>query len=311
MKHHLALLAAAALWATAQAPALAATYTYIGATYTSNSISPFTAPCATPTCADFTTTMRQTGSFTTAVPLAANLNHADILPLITSYSFNDGLYQYSSTASGDNMLFAFASTDSAGNIVASDIQIFQWQTASHGLNDRVNAITVDAVSRSNTPCPSLESPGVCRNTNDDASTSRASIHVGASGWSTNAAPSGPPTITSPTPPGGTLGVPYSYTVVAAGAQPMNFIDAGTLPAGLSIDPNTGAITGTPLATGSYQVTLTANNGLMPSAVQSFTMAIAPAAAVQAVPVDNPFALALATAGMLGLALRGRRTGPFK
>lgn len=311
MKNHLALLAAAALWATAQVPALAATYTYTGATYASNAISTFTAPCATPTCANFTTAMKQSGSFTTAVPLAANLSGVDIQPLITSYAFDDGLHQYSSTAPGDNIRHAVVSTDSMGNIAVSDILVFQWQTASHGVNDRTNVITVDADSRSNTLCAILKSSGVCGFTNDDASTSLAATHVGASGWSTNAAPSGPPSITSPTPPGGTLGVPYSYTVVAAGAQPMNFIDAGTLPAGLSIDPNTGAITGTPLATGSYQVTLTANNGLMPSTVQSFTMAIAPASAVQAVPVDNPFALALAAAGVLGLALRGRRKAPFK
>jgi len=66
-----------------------------------------------------------TGSFTTASPLPANLNNTAIaggtggLGLVTSWSFNDGLFTYTPASSaiwlGEGSSFA-VSTDSAGNI---------------------------------------------------------------------------------------------------------------------------------------------------------------------------------------------------
>lgn len=126
MKKYLALLAAAFL----QTSAWAATYTFIGPTYTT--LTPFTPPCATPTCGNFTAAMRQTGSFTTAAPLAPNLNTADISGLIQSYSFSDGLVQYNSGDAATRLAFAVVTTDAAGNIVGESIDIHHWQTASQG-----------------------------------------------------------------------------------------------------------------------------------------------------------------------------------
>ena len=101
-------------------------------------------------------------------------------------------------------------------------------------------------------------------------------------WPCESAASVPATSASPAP-----------TVVATGTAPLAFTDAGTLPPGLVIDTNTGAVTGTPTSAVSQSVTITANNGVMPSAAQTFTMAIAPAAAgVTAVPTLGEWGLLL-------------------
>jgi PKD repeat protein len=66
-----------------------------------------------------------------------------------------------------------------------------------------------------------------------------------------------PVITSPTSATGTTGQPFSYQIVASN-NPTSFSVTG-LPAGLVLNPNTGAISGTPTAAGTSSVTLRATN----------------------------------------------------
>ena len=68
----------------------------------------------------------------------------------------------------------------------------------------------------------------------------------------------PPVITSPGTASGQTGVAFSYTIVATN-QPQSF-STSALPAGLALNPATGAITGTPTALGVFNVTMTATNG---------------------------------------------------
>ena len=57
-------------------------------------------------------------------------------------------------------------------------------------------------------------------------------------------------------PGGTAGVEYSQTVtVTGGTAPYSFSGAG-LPAGISIDPSTGTISGLPTTPGTYSISVT-------------------------------------------------------
>lgn len=58
-------------------------------------------------------------------------------------------------------------------------------------------------------------------------------------------------------PGGSLGVPYTATLVAAGgATPYTWsITTGSLPVGLTLNPTTGVISGTPTAAGSSSFTV--------------------------------------------------------
>ncbi len=168
-----------ALAACAYGSAWAATYTYNGTNYAQNKINNFTAaPCAAVSqCANFTTGMKQQGSFTTAAPLQTNLANANIAALITSYSFDDGLTQYTSGGANDHLLFAKVSTDSMGNIVNSNIILGKWQTASHGVNDRLDTIAVNNVSNHNVLCDSVTPAGACSLSHNDTSSSDADTFI--------------------------------------------------------------------------------------------------------------------------------------
>ena len=63
-------------------------------------------------------------------------------------------------------------------------------------------------------------------------------------------------------PNGVVGSAYSATVTATGgAGPISFsVSSGSLPAGLALDPNTGAIAGTPSAPGTFLFTVAATDG---------------------------------------------------
>ncbi len=120
-----------------------------------------------------------------------------------------------------------------------------------------------------------------------------------------ATPATAATITSGPPPGGTVGVPYSFTVTASGTAPIAFAATG-LPPGLSIDPASGAISGTPTTGGSYSVTITATNA-GGTATQNATMAIAGAATPASIPTLSEWGLIVLSLLLAGMAaLRWRR-----
>jgi len=62
--------------------------------------------------------------------------------------------------------------------------------------------------------------------------------------------------------GGIAGTPYSNQVSATGyPTPSYSVTAGSLPNGITLDANTGAITGTPTVGGNFPFTISANNGI--------------------------------------------------
>jgi outer membrane protein OmpA-like peptidoglycan-associated protein len=84
----------------------------------------------------------------------------------------------------------------------------------------------------------------------------------------------PPTFTDGVVAGGVTAVAYTDGVSATAPTAVTYaVTAGALPAGLSLDPTTGAITGTPTTPGSYSFTITAS-ALSGSADVTVTIVVA-------------------------------------
>ncbi|MEO8613106.1 MAG: putative Ig domain-containing protein, partial [Chloroflexota bacterium] len=88
------------------------------------------------------------------------------------------------------------------------------------------------------------------------------------------------TVTPATLPNGMIGIPYNQTIGATGGSGTynNFaISAGSLPPPLTLDPTTGAITGTPTTIGTFPFSVTVTDSLGATGVQPYSVTIDPAA----------------------------------
>ena len=115
---------------------------------------------------------------------------------------------------------------------------------------------------------------------------------------------GDPTITAPLTGTGEVGVPYDSVPAAAGGSGTYTwsVTDGTLPDGLSLDPTTGEVTGTPTTAGPSTFNLVATDSLGQSGRQSESITIA---------ADPTIAAPLTGTGEVGRPLRlgpGRRRG---
>jgi hypothetical protein len=85
----------------------------------------------------------------------------------------------------------------------------------------------------------------------------------------------PPAITSASAASFRVGVLGSFPVVATGFPAPTFSETGKLPMGVTINSTTGVLSGTPAAGtgGFYPITITASNGVLPNATQSFVLSV--------------------------------------
>jgi Putative Ig domain/PKD domain len=88
---------------------------------------------------------------------------------------------------------------------------------------------------------------------------------------------GPPTLTCPAVSSGEVGAALNSpaSVVGGGTAPYTFSVTGTLPGGLTLNTSTGAITGTPTASGTFTLQVKDANGVMATATCPFTIAPPP------------------------------------
>jgi hypothetical protein len=98
---------------------------------------------------------------------------------------------------------------------------------------------------------------------------------------TTAAPGLAPSDPKNPNPGFTVGQAGTFTPVLTGTPPPTVsLSAGNLPPSLTLDPSTGAISGTPDpgTAGQYPITLTASNGISPDATMTVTLEVSDASA---------------------------------
>ncbi len=81
----------------------------------------------------------------------------------------------------------------------------------------------------------------------------------------------PPQFSSTPVTAGTVGSSYTYTATASGTPAPTLLASG-VPAWLTFDANSGVLTGTPPAEGTYgPINIAATNGVSPDAVQTFSI----------------------------------------
>lgn len=119
----------------------------------------------------------------------------------------------------------------------------------------------------------------------------------------------PPIVMNPlTLPDGSLGTPYNEVVFASGGAPpyMYAVTSGALPPGLTIDPNTGTISGIPTVDGDFVFVITATDDNGCPGSLSYTISIAFAA--PGIPTLSEWGLAIfaALAALVALLILRRR-----
>ena len=112
------------------------------------------------------------------------------------------------------------------------------------------------------------------------------------------------TVSPATLPNGTVGVQYNQTLTAGGmAGPFVFtVGAGALPTGLTLNPATGALTGTPTTPGPFNFTITATDPSTCTGNRAYTITILAAGAETGVPALDFVGLAVLMVAMAGVAL---------
>ncbi len=97
-------------------------------------------------------------------------------------------------------------------------------------------------------------------------------------------PSGP-SISSPVLPGGEVGVPYDVTpVVSGGTGPFAWsVTDGSLPAGLTIDPSTGEVSGTPTSGETSDFDIVVADALESTGTQDESVVVAPRPSITSAP----------------------------
>ncbi len=141
----------------------------------------------------------------------------------------------------------------------------QWQVSSDGgamfsniTGATTTSLTVSATDATNGD----EYQAVFTNSAGSIITNAATLSVGVA-----------PAITSADSTSMVVESASSFTVTSTGSPTPTFKENGTLPAGITFNAMTGALSGTPTSFGVFPITFTASNGIGQAASQNFTLTV--------------------------------------
>ncbi|MGH9502144.1 MAG: Ig-like domain repeat protein [Terriglobales bacterium] len=109
-----------------------------------------------------------------------------------------------------------------------------------------------------------------------------------------------PAVTSANSAGFIVNQAGSFTVMATGFPAPTFSETGALPNGVTLSA-AGVLSGTATVTGNFPITLTASNGVLPNATQSFTLTVGQPPAITSA---NNAALSVETPGSFTVTATG-------
>ena len=174
------------------------------------------------------------------------------------------------TTTSNDLVFGLADTGSVGNAGYSASGSWTGRAAQHDTVDLDDSYFEDMIGMA---AGSYTAAGTTT-----ASATESSLVVAfKTGTITLVAPA----ITSANNATFTVGTAGSFTVTATGSPTPTLSESGTLPSGVTFTAATGKLAGTPAAgtTGSYPITITAQNGVGANATQSFTLTVNQAPAI--------------------------------
>jgi hypothetical protein len=118
----------------------------------------------------------------------------------------------------------------------------------------------------------------------------------------NPAPTAPVITSTSTAPSARVGTAFTFTLTSSGTPAASSYSATGLPAGLTLNPATGAITGTPTVFGSFDVSVKATNTAGTGPTSILSISVAPSASAPVI-TSAPIA-----SGQVGQAFRYTLTG---
>ena len=186
---------------------------------------------------------------------------------------------------GKNCTYKFIATDKAGNVTEKTVTVYDgtYVVPVTGVSLDESSITLDVGgnqtltatvtpedatnkkvrwSSDNEDVATVSEDGVVTAVAGGTAVITATTHDGlftATCTVTVNAPDAAPSITTDTLPDGKVGEAYSHTLTATGTAPITWSIDGGLPAGLSLNADTGEISGTPTADGTAKFTVKATN----------------------------------------------------
>lgn len=155
----------------------------------------------------------------------------------------------------------FANEPYSFTFVATGAAPIVWTRTSGTLPPGLTLSTAGVLSGTATAAASFSFTVQADNQNAPVATQSVTIQIAAAR---------PPVITSQPPGPAGIGVFYTHTFTATGAQPIIWSEPGFLPGWLSLT-SAGVLSGTPPGAGNVMATVTATNGVTPNATQAINI----------------------------------------